>query len=98
MDSRYARYAYLISGKTLSPDATRALDGFEWNRTRVNATTVRITLTPDEPRYQQYSVLVRNDRKLYFLETSFGDDAPKRENQLNDDAPVMVDHDGYVVQ
>jgi len=98
MQSRYAKYAYRISGPTLSSDARRALDGFEWNRTRVNATAVRITLTPDESRYQPYSAVVRSGQTLYFIETSFGDDAPRRENQLNDDAAVKVDKDGYVIQ
>lgn len=98
MDTRYARYSYLISNETLTNDARRALDGFRWNRTRVNASTVRITLIPEEPQYKRYSVLVRDDQKLYFIETSFGDDAPHRETQLDDDAPVKVDGDGYVVQ
>ena len=98
MDTRYAKYSYLISNETLTNDAERALDGFRRNRTRVNASTVRITLIPEEPQYQRYSVLVRDDQKLYFIETSFGDDAPHRETQLDDDAPVKVDSDGYLVQ
>lgn len=98
MNTRYARFSYLISGKTLSSNAKRALDGFEWNRTRLNASAVEITLTPTQPRYQSYSAVVRSGQKLYFIEASFGDDAPKREAQLRDDAPVKVDNHGYVIQ
>lgn len=97
-DSKYARYAYLISNRNLSDKADRALDGFRRTRTRVNASAVRVTLTPYEPRYDNYSVLVRNDQRLYFVETSLSDDAPKRETELDDDAPVKVDGNGYVIQ
>lgn len=97
-DSKYAKYSYLISGQSLSSNAKRALDGFKRNRTRINDTAVRVTLIPYESQYNRYSVVVRNDQKLYFIETSFGDDARKRETQLNDDAPVKVDHNGYVIQ
>ncbi|MFB6075139.1 MAG: hypothetical protein ABEJ89_09010 [Haloarculaceae archaeon] len=97
-NTRYAPYAYLISSKNLSSGAERALDGFRRNRTRINATTVRITLDPYDANYQRYSVLVRNDQKLYFIETSLGDDAPQRETGLRDDAPVKVDNYGYIIQ
>ncbi|MFB6183978.1 MAG: hypothetical protein ABEI96_05430 [Haloarculaceae archaeon] len=98
MDSKYAPYAFLISGKNVSAEARRALDGFRRRRTRINETTVRITLDPYESQYNTYSVLVRNDQKLYFIETSLGDDAPKRESELRDDAPVKVDENGYVIR
>ncbi|MFB6105408.1 MAG: hypothetical protein ABEJ70_00405 [Halobacteriaceae archaeon] len=98
MDSKYANYAFLISGQTLSPDAKRALDGFARNRTRINDSAVRVTLNPYESRYKRYSVVVRDDQKLYFIETSLGDDGPKRETELNDDAPVKVDSNGYVIK
>ncbi|MFB6131286.1 MAG: hypothetical protein ABEJ28_10745 [Salinigranum sp.] len=97
-NTKYAPYAFPISGKTLSSKARRALDGFRRERARINATAVRITLVPYESRYRNYSVVVRKGQTLYFIETSLGDDAPQRETQLNDDAPVKVDKNGYVIQ
>jgi len=94
----YAQYAYLVSGRTLSAKAKRALDGFEWNRTRVNASAIRITLVPTESRYRRHSVVVPTDHRLYFVETSRGDDAPQREAALGDDGLIEVDHRGYVVR
>lgn len=98
MDSKYAQYAYPISGKSITPDAKRALDGFRRNRTRINETTVRVTLIPYESKYNRYSALVRDSQKLYFIESSMSDDGPKRETELNDDAPVKVDQNGYIIK
>ncbi|MBI5797353.1 hypothetical protein HZA98_00430 [Candidatus Woesearchaeota archaeon] len=99
IDTGYAPYAFLISGETVDNKAMRALAGFSRDRTLNADGSVTITLHALKTGYQDQQYTVPRGDSLYFIETSMGDDSvPDGEFNLGDDAGVLVDQDGYVVQ
>lgn len=96
--TQLANYAYVISDPTLSAQAQQAMSGFSRTRTPLANGSIKITLHALEPQYQDQSVIVPKGDKLYFIETSYGDDAARREYALGDDRAILVDSNGYVVQ
>jgi hypothetical protein len=96
-DTQYWNYAYLISGPSLSDSSRAALAGFNYSRQVMADGSENITLVALSPDYQGGSFTVRPGQKLYFVETSFGDDAGNGEYSMGDDSAVMVDSGGYVV-
>lgn len=97
-DTQYWGSAYLISGDSLDDNTKAALAGFGYNRTAMPDGSLNVTLTALSPQYQGGSFLVEPGQKLYFIETSFGDDSGDAEYNMGDDMAVLVDSDGYVVQ
>lgn len=98
-DTPYGPYTYLISSDQLSPDAQAALAGFQLNKTALPNGNTTITLTPTgaPSDYKFQSFTLRPGDKLYFLETSFGDDAPQQDVNLRDDTGILVDSSGCII-
>lgn len=94
--TQYARYAYLISSPTLSQQAKSALAGFNLTRTQLANNTVVIGLTPTGSNQVQ-DINVLPGEKLYFIETTFGDDGFGYDSSLGDDGVVLVNQMGMVV-
>ncbi len=93
----YAQFGYLISGNSLSSQAQTAMAGFNLTRTQNQNGTVTVAITLLASGQRQDVSLVPGDR-LYFIETSFGDDSFGGESNLGDDGLVLVNANGYVVQ
>lgn len=96
-DTPYARYAYLISDNTISPDAETALAGFQVQRETQPDGSLKVTLKALQSEYHDQSYVVQPGQKLYFIEESMGDDVDGKDYSLSDDTAVLVDSDGYVI-
>lgn len=97
-DMPYWKYAHFISGETLDNEAVSALAGFKLDKQTLPDSSIQITLTTTSSRYRNQTFNVKSGEKLYFIETSYGDDAPDNDYSLGDDAGVIVDSEGYIVQ
>jgi len=97
-DTKYWPYSYLISTDTIGSKTQAALAGFKLERTVLADGTQNITLKALQPEYKDQSYTVLPGQKLYFIETSFGDDHANIEGSLSDDVAVLVDADGYVIK
>lgn len=95
-DSQYYDYAYLVSGISINAAAREALAGFDVSRQVLADGKIKITLKALEARYRNQSYTLSDGQKLYFIETSFGDDSGDREYALSDDTAIIVDKDGYI--
>jgi hypothetical protein len=91
----YAPYSYLIYPGTPSPQAQAALSGFNLSTTQLQNGSAMITLVFISTGSNQ-TVVVKPGYKLYFIETSMGDDSFGGESSLGDDGYVTVDPNGYV--
>lgn len=96
-DEPYANKAFLISGDTLDDAAKTAMNGFSMTKTPNGDSTTTIILTSTNPEYQNQSYTLQAGQKLYFVESSSGDDGGNQDSFLRDDRAVIVDADGYVV-
>ena len=92
-----SRRSYLIF-PTLASGASQALDGFTMTTDNLGNNLYRIMLTPKASDYRTQTFVLTGDDKLYFFETSFGDDNPIQDYVYNDDYAVAVDSQGYVLQ
>ncbi len=97
-NTSYWKYAYLISGNTLDRNARDALSGFKLEKSKLKNKDLKITLKSLSYNYRDQVYLLTPGEKLYFIETSFGDDSRFREYNLGDDAGVIVDANGYIVR
>ncbi len=93
----YAQFAYLVSASPLSSQAQAVLAGFNLTRTQNQNGTITMAITLLANGQKQEVNLMPGD-KLYFIETSFGDDSFGGESNLGDDGIVLVNANGYVVQ
>lgn len=91
----YAPYSYLIYPGTPSSPAQAALSGFSISTTQLQNGSAMITLALVSIGGNQ-TVILKPGFKLYFVETSFGDDSFGGESSLGDDGYVTVDPNGYV--
>lgn len=96
-DTAYFQYAHLISGDTIDDQTKQALAGFELIKSNLSDGSLNITLNAINPEYQNQNYIVKPGEKLYFVETSFGDDSTNGEYNLGDDGAVLVNSDGYIV-
>ncbi|MFB6175180.1 MAG: hypothetical protein ABEJ87_04345 [Candidatus Nanohalobium sp.] len=96
-NTRYARYAFKISGNSLSTNAKRALAGFNVKKSTSNGITT-IHLNTDRSEYSDQTYKLKNGEQLYFIETSMGDDSGGNEYSIGDDTGVVVDSNGYIVR
>jgi len=96
-NTQYSPFAYLISSATLSSQAQAAISGFSLSRSSSQNRTTTLTLTYLADGSKQV-ISLKPQYKLYFIETSFGDDGFGSESSLGDDGVVMVDPSGYVAQ
>jgi len=96
-DWRYRQYAFEIYPGAPSPEAKKALAGFDLT-VQDQDNKVLLVLKALSARYRDASVLVDKGNTAYFIETSMRDDAGNEENDLGDDGVVVVDAQGYIVQ
>ena len=97
-DQSYFKNAYLISGDTLSVDATSALAGFKMDKQTLPDGTVQIKLKAQEANYHDQSYTLRVGEQLYFIDKFLGDDQGNAEAGIGDDTAVVVDSQGNVSQ
>ena len=91
----YAPYAYLIYPGTPSSQAQAALSGFTMSTNQLQNGSAMVTLV-FIPTSTNQTVILKPGYKLYFIETSMGDDSFGGESSLGDDGYVTVDPNGYV--
>lgn len=94
--SPYAQFAYLISGNTISPDAQRALTGYELVRTKLPNGNLEITLRPTSAPAPDQLYTLTPGESLYFVDYVLGDDTQPKDYSPNDDKAVVVDQNGYI--
>ena len=90
---------YIISGDTFDDATKQAISGFDIQKTTNKDCSMQINLKALSSDYTHQSYTVQPGQKLYFIETSFGDDSyPSGEFNLADDHAVLVDADGYIIK
>ncbi len=92
------QYYYLISGSSLTPEAKTALTGFAMAKQSLPDGTTQIDLSSTNPEYKNQQYVLKPGEELYFKESFLGDDKEDKELGLRDDAAVVVDSQGYIVQ
>ncbi|MCX6719664.1 MAG: hypothetical protein NTV36_00955 [Candidatus Staskawiczbacteria bacterium] len=97
-DTPESQQAYLISTDTYDSATQAALAGFKVDRKVLADGTQQINLKAQSSEYQSQSYTVKPGQKLYFIEGTLQDDPAGQERSMGDDAAVLVDADGYVVQ
>ncbi len=99
VDQPYYKYAYLISGGTLSPEAQKALAGFSLDKKTLTDGNVQITLTAQKAEYHNQQYVLHSGEQLYFIEKFLADDKSEtnEEKNLKDDSAVVVDSQGNIV-
>lgn len=91
-------YAYRIFPTMVSDQAKQALDGFDMKTEDLGNNIFRVTLNAKNSSYKTQALTVSGDQKIYFVETSWGDDEPSADYALRDDYAVAVDAQGYILQ
>lgn len=97
-DTKYWRYSYLISTGTIDSETQAAIAGFKLERAVLADGTQNIILKALQPEYHDQQYIVAPGQKLYFIETTMGDDHANQEFSMGDDAAVLVDVDGYITK
>lgn len=95
--SPYAQFAYLISGSTLSPEAQRALTGYELVKAKQDNGDTQITLRSTSAPAPDQIYMLTPGESLYFVDYVLGDDAQPRDYSPNDDKAIVVDQKGNIV-
>jgi hypothetical protein len=94
----YGQVAYQVFPGPLSSAATQAIDGFSFRFTPLGPTEERVRIyVAGQGTALTSQVFPRADR-LYFIETSFGDDAPATDLNGGDDGIIMTDQAGHILQ
>ncbi len=96
--SQFYPYSYQIFPGALSPEAQRAVTGFRLETQNDSDGSVTIKLIAINPEYQNQTYNVQPGQKLYFIERSLGDDSGGEERFPGDDAAIVVNSAGYIVQ
>lgn len=96
-NSVYKPYAYLISTDRIDASTQQALSGFKLERQNNSDGSQTITLKALDPSYADQSYAVKPGEKLYFIETSLGDDPDNHELSLSDDSAILVNAQGYII-
>jgi hypothetical protein len=73
------------------------LTGFDLQKEQLTNGSQKITLKALSPEYHDQIYTVKPGQKLYFIETSMGDDQDNLETNMGDDRAVLVDADGYIL-
>ncbi len=97
-DSPAYKHAYQIFPGQLSSDAQTALAGFDMKTENLGNNSYRITLVAKAHDYKDQSVVISDGQKLYFVETSWGDDEANQDYAYRDDYTVVVDTNGYILK
>ncbi len=96
-DTAEYQYAYIISDATLTSQAESALSGFALSKTTNADGSAVYTLKAKQANYKDQTYTLAAGQKLYFIETSMGDDNDDADSNPLDDTAVVVDANGYVV-
>lgn len=94
----YAGNAYLISVETLSPEAEKAISGFQMSKQNMPDGATEITLKALEPQYHDQKYLLHPGDQLYFIDKFMADDLNGAEKNIKDDTAVIVNDQSDVVQ
>ena len=94
----YASKAYQVFPGPLSAAATRALDGFTLTTKDLGSSSTQVTLTAKKADYKTQVFTVSAGQKLYFIETSLGDDEASQDYDYDDDYAIVVDANGYILK
>jgi hypothetical protein len=94
----YAPYAYLLYPGVSNSQALAATAGFKISVTAASPGKITLSLVePASGQPPQTATLPASDR-VYFIETSFGDDSGDSDYNLGDDGVVITDAAGHIVQ
>jgi hypothetical protein len=96
-DWPYKQYAFQVYPGEISPQTQRALAGFQLS-VQDQGDKVRVTLKALSSHYRDAEVVIDKGDTAYFVETSMGDDPNGLENNLSDDAIIVVNPQGYILQ
>lgn len=94
----YAAYAYEVYPATPSGQAVTAEDGFSVTVRRTSAGTVLLDVQSQFSGGPSLKKQVLATDRVYWVETSYGDDAPGQDANLGDDGVVLTDAHGYITQ
>lgn len=94
----YARVAYRIYPGTLSASARQAIDGFTFQFKPEGGGDVRMTVYVTGQGSPVASQAFPPDDRLYFIETSFGDDPPGADLNGGDDSLILTDAQGHILE
>ncbi len=95
-DSPYVSYAYLVSTDNIDSSTKQALSGFKLEKQSIAGGGQTITLKALDAGYADQSYTLKPGDKLYFIETSLGDDPYNHELSLSDDTAIVVNAQGYI--
>lgn len=96
-DWRYKPWSFQVYPGEPSAEAKKALAGFDLS-VQDQGDTVLVLLKALDSRYRDSQTVVAKGNTAYFVETSMRDDPAGRENNLRDDAIIVVDGNGYILQ
>ena len=94
--TQYAPYAFEIYPGVLTAQARVATTGFHVN-VSTGPTMITVHVSVGGSSGGQSSSYALGDR-VYFVETSLGDDSGSSDYNLGDDGILVTDHDGRIVQ
>lgn len=94
----YAAYAYEVYPATPSGQAITAEDGFSVTVHRASGSTVLLDVQSQFSGGPSLKKQVLATDRVYWVETSYGDDAPGQDANLGDDGVVLTDAHGYITQ
>ena len=93
----YGSYALQIYPGALSQNAQSALAGFQFKTQPLPGGTVKVSLVL-LGQNQTYNKVISPTDRAYFIETSFGDDAPSEDLNLGDDGILYTNAKGFLLQ
>ena len=96
-DSPLSQNAYLISIPTFDANTKTALSGFNVTKSTLADGSTQIVLNSTNPDYQTQTYTVKTGEKLYFIETTLGDDSGNNDGNVRDDTAILVDANGFIV-
>jgi len=100
-DEPYYQSAYEVdpNGLTnLSDLMKQVLSGFTVTAAHNTDGTTTVHLAATKAEYKTQDYTLKSGEKLYFIETTLGDDSNGEDRMYADDTAVVVDANGYVVQ
>ena len=94
-----APYAYLISTPILNSSAKYATAGFNIAERMLVNGSMSINIASLSSAALNSTYIILPSERLYYIDTSLGDDAPPNgEYSLGDDGVVLTDSNGYIIK
>ncbi len=98
IDFRNYSRAYEVWPTFSSARAQQALNGFDLQAQDLGNNIYKVSIVPKIQNHKTQTFIVMGDSKIYFIETSFGDDTTDQDYVYSDDYAVAVNAAGYVLQ